>query len=489
MGKALRDGYRDKVFLMTISGTEGLSADLAQELARRGLELGPVVGRGAMSVVYRAFDAKHQRSLAVKVLKVEAADREGLARWSREVSAAARLRHPNIVPLIDSGTTGGGTAYFLMPLAEGETLQSRLQRGPLAIAEAIQYAREIAEALAYAHAEGLVHRDVKPGNILLERGHAALADFGLARPIRADDLDSGRLTQVGMVVGTPAYMSPEQLTAGAVVDGRSDLFSLGVVLYEMVTGRLPFEATTMPGLMTERLSGAFRRVAALRPGVPSLLQEIVARALAPDPQERYDSAEAMVADLQLVERELSGGRPAPEAPIRSPRRAWIAGGLVALTALVIGLAARSPASLRLDPSRIVVADFRNEAGDTAATAIGALASDLISARLATIPGLTVINSDLVLGASRQGSQRRITGGLGNGLRVLVDATRAATVVSGSYYLESGRLEVFVEITDARTGQVLLDLGPLRGRPARPDSVLAQARDSVVAFMTRWPPPP
>ena len=488
MGKALRDGYRDKVFLMTISGTEGLSADLAQELARRGLELGPVVGRGAMSVVYRAFDAKHQRSLAVKVLKVEAADREGLARWSREVSAAARLRHPNIVPLIDSGTTGGGTAYFLMPLAEGETLQSRLQRGPLAIAEAIQYAREIAEALAYAHAQGLVHRDVKPGNILVERGHAALADFGLARPIRADDLDSGRLTQVGMVVGTPAYMSPEQLTAGAVVDGRSDLFSLGVVLYEMVTGRLPFEATTMPGLMTERLSGAFRRVAALRPGVPSLLQEIVARALAPDPQERYDSAEAMVADLRLV-RGLSGVRPAPEAPVRSPRRAWIAGGLVALTALVIGLAARSPASLRLDPSRIVVADFRNEAGDTAATAIGALASDLISARLATIPGLTVINSDLVLGASRQGSQRRITGGLGNGLRVLVDATRAATVVSGSYYLESGRLEVFVEITDARTGQVLLDLGPLRGRPAHPDSVLAQARDSVVAFMTRWPPPP
>jgi len=434
-----------------------------------------------MSVVYRAFDTKHERSLAVKVLKVEAADQEGLARWSRGVSAVARLRHPNIVPLIDSGTTGGGTAYFLMPLAEGETLQARLQRGPLPIVEAVRYAREIAEALAYAHAEGLVHRDVKPGNILLERGHAALADFGLARPIRADDLGSGHPTQVGMVVGTPAYMSPEQLTPGAVLDGRSDLFSLGVVLYEMLAARLPFAATTMPRLMTERLRGTAARVGALRPGAPIRLQQIVARALAPDHEDRYDSGEAMAADLRLVERELSGGRPAPASPVRLPGRAWIAGGLVAFAALAVGVVARSPTSRRLDPSRIVVADLRNETGDTAAGAIGALAGDLISAGLATIPGLTVINSDLVLGASRQGSRRRITGGLGNGLRVLVDSMHIATVVSGSYYLESGRLEVFVEVTDARTGRVLLDLG-LRGPAAPPDSVLAPARDSVVAFM-------
>ena len=152
--------------------TEGDVAELAADLAERGLELGPVIGRGAMAVVYRAFDTKHERSIAVKVPRSDLADPDSAARWAREISAVARLRHPNILPLIDSGTTAGGIAWFLMPLALGETLQSRLEDGPLPLSDAVRYAREIAEALTYAHDEGLVHRDVKPGNILLESGHA-----------------------------------------------------------------------------------------------------------------------------------------------------------------------------------------------------------------------------------------------------------------------------------------------------------------------------
>jgi serine/threonine-protein kinase len=457
-------------------------SDLAAELAKRGLALGPVIGRGAMSVVYRAFDAKHERSLAVKVLRAAAADRDATARWSREIGAVARLRHPNILPLIDSGTTANGTAYFLMPLAEGETLRDRLERGPLPLPEAVRYAREIAEALAYAHAEGLVHRDVKPENILLEGGHAVLADFGLARPIGPAVLRGSHSTQVGMVVGTPAYMSPEQLTAGGPIDGRADLFCLGVVLYEMVAGRLPFVAMTMPALMTERLAGEFEAVTALRPGTPPLLQQIIAHALAPDSKDRYDRAESMVADLTLAEHQVSGATLAPASAAGPVRKGWGAAALLVGVGVLAALVLWRSAPLQLDPNRIVVADMRNETGDTARTSIGALASDLVSAGLSRVPGLKVINSDLVFGVARRETDRRLAGAPGQGLRALVDSTRAATVVSGSYYMESGRLAVFAEVIDARSGRVLLDLGPLRGSAAHPDSLLAGVSDSVVAFV-------
>lgn len=462
--------------------TDGeLVVELSADLAQRGLELGPVIGRGAMAVVYRVFDARHDRSLAVKVVRLDSS-REAAARWAREVSVVARLRHPGILPLIDSGTTASGLAYFLMPLAEGETLQARLESGPLSIPEAVRYAREVAEALAYAHSEGLVHRDVKPGNILLEGGHAVLADFGLALSVTPGSLHSSHPTEVGKVAGTPAYMSPEQLTADSSIDGRADLFALGVVLYEMLTGRLPFASTTMPGLMTERLSGQFQVVSALRPGVPDLLQRVIVRALTPDPDGRYDRAESMAADLSLVEHQVSGGLMIPARPVRTRHSTVLTAGLIGLVGVTVVLALRRPGSPPLDRNRVVVADLRNETGDSSMASIGALGSDLISAGLSRIPGLTVINSDLVLGAPRRAQDRRLAGTPAQGLRALVDSSRAATVVSGSYYREDGELEIFAEITDAESGRVLLDLGPMRGASAGPDSLLVQASDSITAFV-------
>lgn len=459
--------------------------DLTRELAARGIELGPVIGRGAMSQVYRAFDAKHERSLAVKVLGLDPADPVAAARWSREISAVAQLRHPHILPLIDSGTTADGVHYFLMPLAEGETLAARLEQGPLPLGEAVRYAREIAEALAVAHAAGLVHRDVKPGNILLEGGHAILADFGVAGPMRGAALAGRDATGAGVVVGTPAYMSPEQLTGQTPVDGRADLFSLGVVLYECITGRLPFESITMPRLMAERLEGRFRAAASLRPGVPLLLSQVVARALAPDPLERYDSAESFVADLDQLQHQLSGGRPSgaaaamPAVPLGA-----VAAGLLAVAGLAAALVYAQARHPRLDAHRIAVADFRNETGDAALASVGPLASDLIAAGMSHIPGLTVFNADLAFGAARLADRRLASDRrLGDGarLRALVDASHAATIVSGSYYREGGGLEVFAEVTDAVTGKVLLDLGPLRGPADHPETVLGAVRDSVLGF--------
>ncbi|HWA57482.1 MAG TPA: serine/threonine-protein kinase, partial [Gemmatimonadales bacterium] len=330
--------------------------------------------------------------------------------------------------------------------------------------------------------------DVKPANILLEGGHAILADFGVARPIQGPPPGSANQTGAGLVVGTPAYMSPEQLTGMGPVDGRADLFSLGVVLYEAITGRLPFEAVAMPRLMAERLDGTFRPPASLRPGIPPLLSQVITRALAADPADRYDRAESFAADLEVIEHQLSGVRSAAPSAVLSSAPVLVVVVTLAMLALGALIASRvhRGGHARLDPNRMTVADFRNQTGDTTLAAIGPLASDMISAGLTGIRGLTVINSDLVFGAPRREADRRVAlaadRDAGAALWALVDSSRATTVVSGSYYREGADLEVFAEVTDAPSGKVLLDLGPLKGSAQHPETVLAAVRDSVAAFV-------
>src|SRR5690242_15372365 len=182
-----------------------------------------------MAIVYLAQDTRHNRAVAIKVLRPDLAAALGGSRFLREIQIAARLSHPHIVPLFDSGAVGG-LLYYVMPFVDGESLRARLVReGRLRVADAVMIAREVADALDYAHRQGVVHRDIKPENILLQQGHALVADFGIARAISIAAPDS--ITQTGISVGTPAYMSPEQI-AGAPVDGRCDLYGLGCVLYE-----------------------------------------------------------------------------------------------------------------------------------------------------------------------------------------------------------------------------------------------------------------
>jgi serine/threonine-protein kinase len=251
------------------------------------------IGRGGMGVVYRARDERLKRPVAVKVLPPELAFRADIkARFLREAETAARLSHPHIVPIHSVGDANE-IVYFVMGLIEGESLAVRLKRrGRLSIDEARRVMKEAADALAAAHQVGVIHRDVKPDNILLEgtRGRVVVTDFGIAKALSAE---GGTLTEAGVAIGTPAFMSPEQAAGEREIDGRSDVYSLGVVAYQMLTGELPFQSPTVPGLLMKQISERPVPVDRKRPETPRELSQIVMRCLEKDAEDRWPTADAL----------------------------------------------------------------------------------------------------------------------------------------------------------------------------------------------------
>ena len=281
-------------------------------------ELDREIGRGGMGIVYKARDRRLKRLVAIKVLPPELAFRAEIrTRFLREAETAAQLSHPNIVPIY-SVDERDGIVYFAMALVEGENLAVRLHRqGALSPGEARRIMLEVAHALAYAHERGVVHRDIKPDNILLQSGdgRVMVTDFGIARAV-TEGADS-RLTATGMAIGTPAYMSPEQSTGDRQIDGRSDLYSLGVVAYQMLCGDPPFEASSTPALLVKHLSERPDPIISRRRGVPPDLERAVMLLLEKDPDMRFPSAAALVAALESGNvPELP---PAPAAPVRASR--------------------------------------------------------------------------------------------------------------------------------------------------------------------------
>src|SRR5947208_1830230 len=253
-----------------------------------------------MATVYLAEDRKHHRLVAIKVLKPELAAALGPERFLREIDTAARLNHPHILPLHDSGQAGG-FLYYLMPYIEGESLRDRLEReGPLPLEEALRITREVASALSYAHSHDVAHRDIKPENILLSGGEAVVADFGIARAIT--QAAGSKLTETGIPVGTPAYMSPEQASGGGLVDGRSDIYSLGCVLYEMLVGEPPFTGPNAQVVIAKRFVQTPADVTALREGVSRSVARAVQKALARTPIDRFETAAQLVAALTETDR-------------------------------------------------------------------------------------------------------------------------------------------------------------------------------------------
>jgi serine/threonine protein kinase len=268
-----------------------------------------------VAVVYRATDIRLKRPVAIKLLPPDVAYRtEVRQRFLREAETAAQLNHPNIVPIY-SVDEREGLVFFVMALVEGESLATRLERGPLPVGEACRVLREVADALAYAHGRGVIHRDIKPDNILLDResGRAMVTDFGIARAAEADS----RLTLTGVLVGTPAYMSPEQILEEREIDGRSDLYSLGVVGYQMLTGELPFKASSPSAMMMKHMSEPAPPIHSLRPDLPPALAVAIDRALAKRPEDRWPDAAAFRDAVGGLAQAVPGGE--REGTASSPR--------------------------------------------------------------------------------------------------------------------------------------------------------------------------
>ncbi len=330
-------------FATDMATMEQHEAEFRRRLERalgEGYRLGEPLGRGGFAVVYAVTDEQLKRRIAVKVLRRELADVPGaLERFRREAEAVARLRHPNIIPIYAVGSRED-LAYFLMPLIEGGSLADGLAREPrLAVAEVQRVLREAAAGLGAAHRAGIVHRDIKPDNILLEgpERRIVLTDFGIAKAL---DGDTGPLTQTGAVIGTPHYMSPEQASGERAVDHRSDIYSLGVVAYQMLTGQVPFNGATMAAVLVQHLTTDPPPISRSRPDCPPALAAAVARCLAKTPEERWSSVEEFAHALETSEATTTAVRPAHRSsgartvevtPIRRFR--WmlaICGGIVLL---------------------------------------------------------------------------------------------------------------------------------------------------------------
>ena len=318
------------------------------------------LGRGGMAVVYLARDLKHDRKVAIKVLRPELAATLGAERFLREIKIAARLNHPHILPLLDSGSTEeqlsdrppdrlsalepsarpsdrpSAFLYYVMPYIEGESLRDRLTRErQLPIEDALALTREVASALSYAHEQGVIHRDIKPENIMLSAGGAVVADFGIARAV--DAAGGATLTETDMAVGTPAYMSPEQATAEEV-DGRSDIYSLACVTYEMLAGEAPYSAPTPQAVIAKKLSEPTPRISVVREMVPETVEAVLTRALAKNPVDRYATPQEFTAELlrPSVQPDSSGVEVPPAGQTRRKKvRLGIAAGFVIAAAVFV----------------------------------------------------------------------------------------------------------------------------------------------------------
>ena len=270
-----------------------------------GYTLGRELGGGGMSRVFIADEHRLNRKVVVKVLSPELAQGISVERFDREIQTAAALQQANIVPVLTAGETDG-LPFYTMPFVEGESLRARLGRGPLSVTEAIGVLRDVSKALAYAHRQGVVHRDIKPDNVLLSEGTAVVTDFGIAKAISAARTESGgaTLTQIGTSIGTPAYMAPEQAAGDPGVDHRSDIYSLGAMAYELITGQAVFAGRTPQRMMAAHMSEEPAAITTLRPDLPHALAELVMRCLAKEPSDRPQSATGVT---QVLETITSGG--------------------------------------------------------------------------------------------------------------------------------------------------------------------------------------
>jgi serine/threonine-protein kinase len=362
------------------------------------------LGQGGMATVYLAHDLKHDRDVAIKLLHEHRAAELGAERFLSEIRTTAKLRHPNILPLFDSGAIADGSRtlmYYVMPHIDGESLRNRMTRERrIPLDDALRIIRELAGALGYAHEQGVIHRDIKPENVLLERGHALLADFGIA--LAGGRPGAERITQVGMALGTPAYMSPEQAAGDRDIDARSDLYSLASVLFEMLSGQPPFTGPTVESVLVQRFTKAPPRLSATIPSLARHVDAAVYVAMARDPAERFATMERFVEALS------------PPAPV--------------------GGDAKAPSSIAVLPFANMSTDPENEYFSDG------IAEEIINA-LTQLPGLHVAARTSAFSFK----------GKNQDLRDIATALNVTTILEGSVRKTGNRVRVTAQLINAADG--------------------------------------
>jgi eukaryotic-like serine/threonine-protein kinase len=437
-------------------------SDLPEQLQRALADryrLERELGRGGMATVYLAHDLRHDRSVALKLLHPDLAQALGPERFQREIKLAARLQHPHILTVHDSGDAAGNL-WFTMPFVEGESLRDRLRREPqFPVDDALRIATDTARALEYAHQHDVIHRDIKPENLLLTKdGSTLVADFGIARALSEG---GDQLTQTGMSVGTPAYMSPEQAAGDRHLDARTDVYSLATVLYEMLAGEPPFTGPTVQAIIAKRMSGDVPRVRRVRPSVPEYVEQAITRALAPVAADRFPSAAEFarallpsvatpIATPTVPLASAGRGSRSPTTRFRAPRRIPVAAITLGLGVL-IGLGVlfawrRSHADGDSSGAKLLaVLPFEN-LGDSADAYFADGVANELRTKLSQIQGLQVIarsSSNEYKGTTK--TQQQVARELG------VDYLLTATVQWDKGMSGPSRVRVTPELVDVRPG--------------------------------------
>jgi serine/threonine-protein kinase len=401
-----------------------------------------VLGRGGTATVFLAQDLRHHRPVAIKVLDPEIAGLLGPERFLREIEIASRLQHPNILTVLDSGAADG-MLYSVMPYVEGESLRERLNREQqLSVEEALRLTSEVADALDSAHRHGIVHRDIKPENILLSEGHAVVTDFGIARAVQG--ATGKKTTTSGTMIGTPTYMSPEQAAGNVAVDGRSDTYSLGCVLFEMLAGQPPFGGP-IESVVHQQLSVEPRLVTTLRPAVPEPVARVLARSLAKTPADRYRATGEFSKALAAAAR----GRPA-----RARAPTWSRSALTAVPALAIATAlvvlgvrwigVRWIGSYRAPAHSLVVLPFTNVTGEPGLDYVCDGVAAEVLAELVQMSRLNVVSRTSAW--SMRETRKEAT--------AIARELGVRNIVEGTVQRRAGGLRLDVQLVDGRNGYVL-----------------------------------
>jgi eukaryotic-like serine/threonine-protein kinase len=419
------------------------------------------LGSGGMATVYLAEDVRHHRQVAIKVLRSELAATLGSDRFFREIEVAARLQHPHILPLLDSGETGG-FYFYVMPYVAGESLRERLARvGELPVHEAVKILAEVVDALAAAHTAGVVHRDIKPDNVMLSGRHALVMDFGVAKAV-SEATGRNKLTTAGVALGTPAYMAPEQAAADPHLDHRVDIYAVGTMGYELLTGHPPFSGGSSQEILAAHMTRAPQPISSRRPAVPPALAAIIMKCLEKRPADRYQTAEELLVQLEPLATPSGGMTPTQTRPVEAvgAKRApgWmkavgaIVAGVVVVAAAIFALNRPSGQSARPNigyPRKetsglLAVLPFETIGGDTAQRYFSAGMTEEIAGQLSKVSALRVL-SRTATDPYRDLPDRlhRMKRDLGVG-----------SVVEGSVRLTRDRVRIGVRLTDPGTGQTV-----------------------------------